>query len=52
MNFFLGVLRVNQECQTDWIQIRPDIIWGLIWFQTVAKLGNISVGDTSKEYEK
>ena len=47
--FFLGALRVNQECQTDWIQIRPDIFRGLIWFQTVAKLGNISVGDTSKE---
>ena len=25
------------ECQTDWIQIRPDILPGLIWVQTVCK---------------
>ena len=23
------------QCQTDWIQIRPDILSGLIWAQTV-----------------
>ena len=27
----------NTECQTDWIQSRPDILSGLIWFQTVCK---------------
>ena len=26
-----------QECQTVWIQIRPDILSGLIWVQTVCK---------------
>ena len=25
------------ECQTVWIQIRPDILFGLIWVQTVCK---------------
>ena len=25
------------ECQTDWIQIRPDVLLGLIWVQTVCK---------------
>ena len=25
------------ECQTVWIQITPDIMSGLIWFQTVCK---------------
>ena len=25
------------ECQTIWIQIRPDILLGLIWVQTVCK---------------
>ena len=23
------------KCQTDWIQIRPDVLSGLIWVQTV-----------------
>ena len=25
------------ECQTVWIQIRPDVLSGLIWVQTVCK---------------
>ena len=25
------------ECQTDWIQIRPNILLGLIWVQSVCK---------------
>ena len=25
------------ECQTDWIQIRPDILLGLIWVQSVCQ---------------
>ena len=28
---------IPSECQTDWIQIRPDIMSGLIWVQTVCK---------------
>ena len=28
---------IPSECQTDWIQIRPDILPGLIWVQTVCK---------------
>ena len=28
---------ISSECQTDWIQIRPDILSGLIWVQTVCK---------------
>ena len=26
---------IPSECQTDWIQIRPDVLSGLIWVQTV-----------------
>ena len=25
------------ECQTDWIQIRPDVLSGLVWVLTVCK---------------
>ena len=28
---------IPSEYQTVWIQIRPDILWGLIWVQTVCK---------------
>ena len=28
---------ILSECQTVWIQIRPDILSGLIWVQTVCK---------------
>ena len=28
---------IPSECQTVWIQIRPDILSGLIWVQTVCK---------------
>ena len=27
------------QCQTAWMQIRPDILQGLIWVQTVSKHG-------------
>ena len=30
-------IHVLSECQTYWIQIRPDIFLGLIWVQTVCK---------------
>ena len=29
--------RIPSECQTDWIQIRPDVMSGVIWVQTVFK---------------
>ena len=29
---------VPSEFQTDWIQIRPDILLGLIWVQTACKV--------------
>ena len=36
--FFPKILSgVPSECQTVWIQIRPDILSGLIWVQTVCK---------------
>ena len=28
---------ISSECQTDWIQIRPNILSGLIWVQSVCK---------------
>ena len=28
---------IQSECQSDWIQVRPNILSGLIWFQTVCK---------------
>ena len=28
---------IPSECQTDWIQIRPNILLGLIWVQTFRK---------------
>ena len=34
------LLRMTCECQTDWIQIKPDILSGLIWFQTVCKVNS------------
>ena len=41
--FFLNILfhknlsGIPSECQTVWIQIRPDKMLGLIWVQTVCK---------------
>ena len=36
---------IPSECQTVWIQIRPDILSGLIWFQLTACLKVISRSD-------
>ena len=37
--FFQKILSgIPSECQTDWIQIRPDILSGLIWVQSVSKV--------------
>ena len=30
MKFLIG-------CQTDWVQIRPDVLSGMIWVQSVCK---------------
>ena len=38
INFFEKfLLGIPSKCQTDWIQIRRDILSGLIWAQTVCK---------------
>ena len=38
INFFEKFFQeLRLECQTDWIQIRPDVLLGLIWVQTVCK---------------
>ena len=29
---------IPAECQTDWIQIRPDVLSGLIWTNLFAKV--------------
>ena len=31
------ILGIPSECQTDWIHIRPNILSGLVWVQTVWK---------------
>ena len=37
--FFRKILSgLPSECQTVWIQIRPDLLSGLIWVQTLGKL--------------
>ena len=35
------------ECQTVWIQIRPDILSGLIWVETVCKTACIGYQQTT-----
>ena len=39
LNFFSkkNLSGIPSECQTVWIQIRPDVLSGLIWIQTVCK---------------
>ena len=32
-----GFFSISLGCQTVWIQIRPDILSGLVWVQTVCK---------------
>ena len=41
INFFQNFFQLSgipSECQTDWIQIRPDLLSGLFWVQTVCKV--------------
>ena len=35
--FWKDLSGIPSECQTDWIQIRPNVLSGLIWVQTVCK---------------
>ena len=38
IQLFLKLLSgIPSECQTVWIQIKPDILSGLVWVQTVCK---------------
>ena len=37
INFFEKISEIPSECQTDWIQIRPDVLSGLIWVQAVCQ---------------
>ena len=37
LNFSKNLSGIPSECLTVWIQIRPDILSGLIWVQTVCK---------------
>ena len=47
INVFEILSGIPSECQTDWIQIRPDILSGLIWVQSVCIL-RLSADDTSR----
>ena len=50
--FFLKILSgIPTDCQTDWIQFRPNILSGLIWLQTVCK-GYEQTTIVSKELNK
>ena len=40
------LLGLSSECQTDWIQNRPNVLSGLIWVQTVCKRNHqMTLGD-------
>ena len=41
---------IPSECQTDWIQFRPDIFSGLIWVQFVCK-GYEQTTQVDKEFK-
>ena len=48
--FFRKILSgIRSECQTVWIQIRPDVLSGLIWVQTVCK-GHQQTALVGKEF--
>ena len=41
-NYFKNAITISEkqfvnQCKTVWIQIRPDILFGLIWLQIVCK---------------
>ena len=35
---FCYFFRIPSECQTDWFQIRPDVLSGLIWVNLFVKV--------------
>ena len=37
INLFKKSFQVHYQCQAVWVQIRPDVLSGLIWVQTVCK---------------
>ena len=37
-SFSKKIIGIPSECQTDWIQIRPDILLGIILVQSVLKV--------------
>ena len=43
------ISEIPSECQTVWIQIRPDSLSGLIWFQTVYKVYQYEMTSVGKE---
>ena len=45
--FLKFISGLTLECQTVWIQIRPDKMSGLTWFQTVCK--GYQADDTSRQ---
>ena len=48
ISFFEKFFQECHQCQTVWIQIRPDILSGLIWVQTVCR-GNQQMTLIDKE---
>ena len=37
LNFSKKISGIPSRCQTVWMEIRPDVLSGLIWIQTVCK---------------
>ena len=56
--FFQNQLQEYHQCQTVWIQIRPDMWSGLIWIQTICKgyqqttLGGKELKRNSEKYNR
>ena len=36
----IALSEMKAKCQTVWIRMAPDVLSGLIWIQTVCKIGN------------
>ena len=45
INFIEKFFQEYDQCQTVWIQIRPDILSGLIWVQTVCSYQQTTLGE-------
>ena len=48
LHFGCWIYSIASGCQTVWIQIRPDILSGLIWVQTVCKVISRNSGQKVK----